>query len=1274
MQLTTNSPTDKTRSTPLCTPTSCALFLFAFLCAANGTWAEAPPHLMPTTPGPPILDSFGNVVYAPAVGDVAVPHEDERGFQNLALNDNAKPDASSVYAHGALPVHQIEHLNDGLAGNSHSWAGHEDPSWVEIDLGEVYWVYKVAFASDASLQHTERPAVAFSIRSALTHDKDSYAETWNVLYQQETGPAVHDRHEFSFDPVQARWIRVSIDKRTGLNVRIDELEIYGQKNAIPPERLRPVPGSVPMEAAATTLATTEPGSGTEPAEIEKTLRYAFLGEEHAWLKTYGRADLADYLVPYNGLVKEYPRHVGDDTLPLPALSSSPEIDGQLDDACWNETSRGVVRVAHPYIFEQTPLVEHEVHAGWREDTLYLGVQVDRILSAHIAIVSSADWNGCGIVAVAKEGLVFLTYNSNYEVVETTPLQGACDLRSGLIEVGLPISLFPGCKATGLRVGLGMGGRHTPNHGRPVNFSFAPLAIAQTASPKNGVFPVRLTASGTGQTVKLSCNVPGLESEIVLKPAQSKIVEVPAPLGPIGPEFDLQVTVEGGDSYVLHLFRYDPLHRTLVLMEEMLDRLTEKGHDLRSERQGLKRLQGTHERLLSTSDGITPEERAAFYQARVAKRELLFMDRDLSSMEDLLFVKRNAFLPSHIYTDYTDAPFRPGGAVCALTVPKVNGRLNPGQAVIKTLFDAGDGIARNPVTDYDREKIYFGYRPTEDGYYHIQSMDADGSELEQITDGPFHDFYPCSLSDGNLAFISTRCTSRVFCFRGGASVLFRMTPEGENIRPISRASLNEWAPSQMNDGRIIWTRWEYVDKGADFTQTLWSIRPDGTHPELVFGNTVLQPNGYASGREVPGTNEIACTLVSHFGDINGPIALIDLNQGRFNPKAIKSITPEVPWPGMWPREECFRDPIPLSSDYFLCSHAPRETFGLYVLDRYGNREVVHLDPTISSMYPTLFSPQPRPPVLAEHIVAQDEVTEDGTLMLTDVYQGISPAVQRGRVKYLRVVREVRHNIDMLPSGEYRKDHEQFLQWYASPVDLVYGPFGWPAYVAKASLGLVPVEEDGSAYFRAPSGQNLYLQALDEDFNELQRMRSLVHLQPGESRSCIGCHENRNRVPAPHRPIAAQRQPDQIQAPPWGDGPVFYDRVVQPVLNAKCVGCHNEDHPSKLDFTGTHDENSIPTSYRTFITQGLVHFVDCGWNSGGCEKLEPLTFGNVKSKLWDVLDAGHHDVVLTKEERRRIKTWTALNCPLWGDYIERSQRRPRIGAMDLGTEERPSSTVR
>jgi hypothetical protein len=498
------------------------------------------------------------------------------------------------------------------------------------------------------------------------------------------------------------------------------------------------------------------------------------------------------------------------------------------------------------------------------------------------------------------------------------------------------------------------------------------------------------------------------------------------------------------------------------------------------------------------------------------------------------------------------------------------------------------------------------------------------------------------------------------------VLFRMDADGGNIRPLSFANLSEWGPSVMSDGRIIWQRSEYIDKGADFSHTLWSARPDGTKPELVFGNTIIQPNGYANGREVPGTHEVCCTLISHFGDLNGPIALVDLDKGRFNPQAITSITPEVPWPGMWPVEECFRDPVPIARDYVLCSHAPRDRFGIYVIDRFGNREVLHLDQTICSMTPTPFRPVKRPPVLYDEVAA-GESEEWGQFAVSDVYDGIAPAVPRGTVKYLRVVEEVRAGLEKTASGEYRKDHEPFTFFYATPVDRVSGPYGWTSYVAKTSWGLAPVEEDGSAHFTAPAGKQLYLQALDKDFNELQRMRSVVQLQPGEKRSCIGCHEDRRRAPAVRQAIALRRGPSELEKPSWGAEPFSYEKVVQPIWDAKCVRCHDSRDKRKTNLAGTLDLDRVPASYRTLISQGWVHYADCGYNSGGNEKLDPLTFGTVKSKLWKVLAPGHYDATLTRDEMHRIKCWTDLNCPLWPDYIDRRLRpgpAPQLTRVQTG----------
>jgi len=719
---------------------------------------------------------------------------------------------------------------------------------------------------------------------------------------------------------------------------------------------------------------------------------------------------------------------------------------------------------------------------------------------------------------------------------------------------------------------------------------------------------------------------------------------------------------------------DPTARVLKQFSAMIDRFAAAGLDVSAERSTLSQLAGRQELLapkeppdvaaatvIGWQEPLAPKDPAdvaaateLFFAARRAKRRLFFRSPDLEAIKRVLFVKRQPFLPSHNYSVILDARGAAGGAVCVLKTPWRDGRLWPDRAKVARLFEAANGVARDPMADFAAKRIYFGYRKTKSDYFRILAMDADGGNVKQLTDGPFHDYYPCPLPDGGIAFMSTRCKARFLCWRPQAFVLFRMGADGGDIRPLSHANISEWTPGMMRDGRIIWMRSEYLDKGANFGHTLWAIRPDGTHPELVFGNNTR--NCYANGREVPGTSEIACTLVSHGGDLNGPIALIDLSKGRFDPTAIQRITPDVPaqYHMSWIRKECFRDPVPISRDYFLVSHAPDDRFGLYVIDRYGNRELLHLDPAIGSMCPTLLRPTPTPPVFAAVMPDRPAAAAGlGQFAIADVYHGLAPSVKRRQVKYIRVCGEVRSDLRRLPSGGYQADHVSFQDWYATPIHKVSGPHGWPSYVAKASYGLATVEPDGSANFYAPAGKVLYFEALDEDFNELQRMRSVLQLQPGEKRSCIGCHESRGSAPPVRRGIALRRGPQRLQPPPWGAGPFSYERVVQPVWDAKCVSCHNTKHKRKLDLTGALDAARVPASYRTLIEQGWVHYFN--WQYGvEHTKAAPRSFGTLKSKLWKTLDAGHNDVKLTAEQMRRIKCWIDLNCPLWPDYTFRLDR--------------------
>ncbi|HUT25486.1 MAG TPA: discoidin domain-containing protein, partial [Sumerlaeia bacterium] len=754
--------------------------------------------------------------------------------RNLASpKRGAKASASSCLPGHA--IHKTAHLNDGLYGNSHSWiAASTEEEWAQIELPKVAKVRRIVFSRDRKREFADRVPVQFEIRLSLD------GKEWKTVRR-----------------VDAKAAFVFLPARTG--------------SSVPQAPLR-----VAIDDAG--YAAKEP------------IRYAFLGEEHAWLKTYGRAALSPGLVPYNGRVKEYPRHAPDDRLPLPPLSSEPTIDGRPDDACWREASRGEAREAFPYYFDSSPCMTHAVTAGRRSGDLFLLIQLDQLPSRHVAVVSAGDLKGCGAVALEDEGCVFRVYDGMGNV-KTTPIECAANADLTCFEMRLPLSLFPDCEETGIRVGLGLGGKHASNLGRAVDFRFSPLAVAQEGPCVDGAFRVRFSAPAGARPVTISGNVPELERGLVLTPGAPETVAIAAK-GPIGPEFNLAVYEGQSTSYTLHLFRYDPLERALTLMDEMIERFAAKGIDVAEERRQLAAFRETQDRLMALPAPDPAAERRAFYEARLAKRRLFFRDPDLDPMEKILFVKRHAFQPSHNYSVLLDAPFRPGGAVAVLEVPRRDGRFEPSEAKVATLFDSGGGIARNPMANFDLTKIYFAYRESEDGYFRIMRMGPDGGNLTQLTDGPFHDYWPCPLPDGGLAFISTRCKARYLCWRPQAAVMFRMDADGSGIRPLSYANLTEWAPSVMNDGRIIWQRSEYIDKGADFSHTLWAIRPDGSKPELVFGNTIIQPNGYANGREVPGAHEICCTLISHFGDLNGPIALLDLDKGRFNPKAVNCLTPEV----------------------------------------------------------------------------------------------------------------------------------------------------------------------------------------------------------------------------------------------------------------------------------------------------------------------------------------------------------------------------------------------
>ncbi|HOX36345.1 MAG TPA: hypothetical protein PL033_00025 [Candidatus Brocadiia bacterium] len=747
----------------------------------------------------------------------------------------------------------------------------------------------------------------------------------------------------------------------------------------------------------------------------------------------------------------------------------------------------------------------------------------------------------------------------------------------------------------------------------------------------------------------------------------------------------------GPLYWERMARLSPLERTLVQFEEMIGRLAELDLDTSREKDELDELRRkAKDPALAASDSL-------YLTARQAKRRLFFRDPGLSPLERVLFAKHHPLHPSHNYSEHMDSLFASGGGICTLQIPRdAEGRLDPARAEVQTIFDGSAGIVRHPVADFDAQTIYFAYRPDKpevDGwqsYWHLMSMRADGSGVRKLTDGPNHDFDPVPLPDGGLGFMSTRCQLRFLCWEPQAYVLYRMQPDGSDVRRLSYANISEWDPSVMRDGRILWTRSEYLDKGADFGHTLWAINPNGDSPTLIFGNDT--PYCYGHGREVPDSQEIVCTIISH-GDHQGPIALINPAKGVFNTTAITSITPDTRPQYQMDRShyETFRDPEPISRDHFLVTHSPgpRPHWGLYVIDRFGNRELLYFDPEISSKRPSLLRPRPRPPIILEaHNTALAQAGL-GQFTVQNVYEGLGSSVAAGRAKYLQVSQEVPAPLARLATGEYRNSHPSFTDFYATPIHLVNGPRqtyvtratnalephafrqgkaartkdgaakitennGWPSYVAKAVLGTARIADDGSTNFTAPAGKVLYFQLLDENYNELQRMRSVVQLQPGEQRGCIGCHDSRDAAPPRHAAKAHAQDAQSLEPPPWGAAPFDYERVVQTVLDENCVRCHDTKSGVKLDLRGAHDANRVPASYRSLIAGGWVHYFD--WHYGSRHfKAEPLSFGTLQSRLFKILaDKQHKTVSLKPDEMRALKAWIDLNCPLWPDYNFRTDR--------------------
>ncbi len=445
-------------------------------------------------------------------------------------------------------------------------------------------------------------------------------------------------------------------------------------------------------------------------------------------------------------------------------------------------------------------------------------------------------------------------------------------------------------------------------------------------------------------------------------------------------------------------------------------------------------------------------------------------------------------------------------------------------------------------------------------FFIYEMDLETGRVRQLTGTPddpmtgsdgrqtalIEDFDPCYLPGGGFVFVSTRCQAYGRCHAGRYApsyVLYRADRDGKSIERISFGEVNEWEPSVLPDGRIVFCRWDYINRDNQPFEGLWACRPDGTNVVHFYGNYTRDPCMISEPRAIPGSHKVVATACGHHCYTAGSIIVIDPDNGQDGQSPIERVTPEVPLPEMegWPQEN-YATPWPLSEQLFLVAYAPDPLgwgrpaprpngYGIYLIDTLGGRELIYRDPQNSSFSPIPLRPRPVPPVLAS-TVRHD--TDEGVFTVLDVYQtrpDIAAGIRRGSVRELRVIRIYPQPTPGRP--------------FSSAV---------ANEVVKGIVGTVPVEPDGSVAFRAPADVPLMFQLLDEHGMAVMTMRSQVWVRPGEVLGCIGCHEPRNTASG-----VVEVRPRRILRPQPPVGPKYeggfsFARTVQPVLDRYCIRCH------------------------------------------------------------------------------------------------------------------------
>ena len=639
-----------------------------------------------------------------------------------------------------------------------------------------------------------------------------------------------------------------------------------------------------------------------------------------------------------------------------------------------------------------------------------------------------------------------------------------------------------------------------------------------------------------------------------------------------------------------------------------------------------------------------------------------LDNPLLTQAPILFVVRPQYKPDHHNTatmfqtgEINTGSYRPGGILKTLDVKT---------GKVTTIFDAGpEGAIRDPEVSFDGKKILFSMRKNIKEDYHIYEINADGSGLRQLTSLPgVFDIDPIYLPNGDIVFSSSRDSKFCMCNRHIMGNLHRMESDGANIYQIGRNTLFEGHPSLLPNGQILYDRWEYVDRNFGDAQGLWTANPDGTSHLIYWGNNTGSPGAVLDARAIPGTPKIVATLGSCHDRPWGAIGIIDRRKGVDAPDAIlqtwpasakKLVNPNGSYDTFKQVNPKYEDPYPLSDEYFLCSRltGKGEQVGIYLLDTAGNETLVYSEEGTGCFDPMPLAPREVPVMRPTQRTFDDQV---GYFYLQNVYIGTHmKGVKRGEVKYLRIL-ETPEKQTWSPS-----------QWAGQGVQCP--GINWCSLEVKTVWGMVPVEEDGSAYFEVPPDRFLFFQALDENKMAVQSMRSGTIIQPGEQQGCIGCHEDRisDTISAAtnQMPMAMRRAPSQLAGIHKAPSPVSFQRDIQPIFDRHCVECHDWGKPAGEKLRLCSDRSlAYSASYHDLWALGYTggigagpasHIQAKGWGSHASRLIQTIRKNGMVTGMpatgkAEEMNPDHKEVKLSPEEFEALITWTDANATYYPTY--------------------------